>query len=292
MADVVAEISETIEGGEKTVMEDMDLVTVEPIQNPSVFEENQPNGGEKPEVNCDESCTKTSNGDSKRSREDGGESEGENGISKKLKVEKSVEEERLEKLGAEEGEEVEEGQEKKPDPVSLGPKHFSTSVEMFDYFYKFLHYWPPNLNVNKVMPFAHVSSLDFLNQCRIFMHMKLVLVLLYIQYEYMSLLDLLKKGHAEPDKKVGGGVHSFQVRYHPTWKSRCFFLIRHDESVDDFSFRKCVDHILPLPDNMKVKSDVNKVFGGNRGGGGGRGGRGGGGRRGWHGRGRGGRSRN
>ncbi|KAL8483103.1 hypothetical protein ACS0TY_025960 [Phlomoides rotata] len=42
---------------------------------------------------------------------------------------------------------------------------FSTSVQMFDYFYKLLHNWTPNLNLNK--------------------------------YEQMVLLELLKKGHLE-----------------------------------------------------------------------------------------------
>ncbi|KAI4343879.1 hypothetical protein L6164_011176 [Bauhinia variegata] len=109
------------------------------------------------------------------------------------------------------------------------------------------------------------------------------------QYEYMMLLELLKKGHSEPDKKIGGGIRAFQVRYHPMWKSRCFFLIREDESADDFSFRKCVDHIIPLPESMKVKSDVNRALGG--GGGRGRGGRGDGGRGGRRGRGKGGKGR-
>ena len=97
---------------------------------------------------------------------------------------------------------------------------------------------------------------------------------------------MLKKGHAEPDKKIGGGVKAFQVRYHPMFKSRCFFLVRSDGSSDDFSFRKCVDRILPLPEDMKAKFDANKALGG--GGNKGRGGRGGGGRGGW----RGGKSRN
>lgn len=106
----------------------------------------------------------------------------------------------------------------------------------------------------------------------------------------MMLLDLLKKGHSEPEKKIGSGIQAFQVRYHPMWKSRCFFLIRDDNSVDDFSFRKCVDHLLPLPEEMKPKSDANKALGGGKGhggkgGGGGRGGRG-------RGRGRGGKWRN
>ncbi|KAL0384936.1 UNVERIFIED_CONTAM: protein EMBRYO defective [Sesamum radiatum] len=108
-----------------------------------------------------------------------------------------------------------------------------------------LHAWPANLNLNK--------------------------------YEHIVLLELLKKGHLEAERKIGKGVKAFQVRFHPQFKSRCFFLIREDESVDDFSFRKCVDHILPLPENMQVKHDVNKAL---RGKGGGRG-RGRGRGRGW-----------
>lgn len=36
------------------------------------------------------------------------------------------------------------------DPVKLGPKEFVTSVAMFDYFTKFMHFWPTDLDVNKV----------------------------------------------------------------------------------------------------------------------------------------------
>jgi hypothetical protein len=134
-------------------------------------------------------------------------------------------------------------------PVKLGPKEFVTSVAMFDYFTKFMHFWPTDLDVNK--------------------------------YEYMVLLDLIKKGYSEPEKKIGGGIKAFQVRIHPMWKSRCFFLVREDDSADDFSYRKCVDYILPLPENMKTPgaSGNGHHGGGGRGRGGGRrGGRGGRGR--------------
>ncbi|KAJ0231371.1 Protein EMBRYO DEFECTIVE 514 [Hirschfeldia incana] len=141
---------------------------------------------------------------------------------------------------------VGEEEKSKKGPVKLGPKEFVSSVAMFDYFTKFMHFWPTDLDVNK--------------------------------YEHMVLLDLIKKGHSEPDKKIGGGIKAFQVRTHPMWKSRCFFLVREDDSADDFSFRKCVDQILPLPENMKAPgSSGNGHGGGGRGGGGGRrGGRGGG----------------
>ncbi|XP_011023607.1 PREDICTED: protein DCL, chloroplastic-like [Populus euphratica] len=201
----------------------------------------------------------------KRARE--GEEEENEDVLKKQKVDKAGEEGRLEKIeeegkaegegGREEKEEKKE-EEEKSGPVSLGPKSFGSAVEMFDYFYNFLHQWPPNIKVNK--------------------------------YEHMMLVDLLKTGHSEPDKKIGSGIQAFQVRFHPRFKSRCFFLIRDDDTVDDFSFRKCVDHILPLPENLKVKSDNFLGGGKGHGGKGGPGGRGGRGR--GRGYGRGGRSRN
>ncbi|KAL9271122.1 EMBRYO DEFECTIVE 514-like protein [Drosera capensis] len=193
----------------------------------------------------------------KRDREEP-ESESGDGESKKQKLEQIAEEDEAENEGEEEEEEkkVAEG------PVRLGPKSFGSSVEMFDYFYGLLHHWPLNVDVNK--------------------------------YEHMTLLDLIQKGHSEPEKKIGVGIAAFQIRNHPVWKSRCFFLIQTDETYDDFSFRKCVDHILPLPENMKIKPDVNKALGGaghghgskgrrgqgngNKGGGWGKGGRGGHGR--------------
>ncbi|KAL2322010.1 hypothetical protein Fmac_026389 [Flemingia macrophylla] len=126
-----------------------------------------------------------------------------------------------------------EKEKKKPSgPLKLGFRNFASSVEMFDYFYNLLHTWPPNLNLNK--------------------------------YENSMLLELLKKGEREGDNKIGGGIRVFQIRRHPMWKSRCFFLIREDESVDDFSFRKCVDHIVPLPEVMQVKADANKALGGGK----------------------------
>ncbi|KAK7347279.1 hypothetical protein VNO80_21807 [Phaseolus coccineus] len=160
------------------------------------------------------------------------------GVSKKHKVE--PEEERESLTGEDE-------EEKKPSgPVKLGFLRFVSSVEMFDYFNNLLHTWPPYLNFN--------------------------------QYEHTMLLELLKNGHTGPDEKIGGGIRVFQVRKHPMWKSRCFFLIRDNESVDDFSFRKCVDCILPLPEEMQVKHDANRALGGaknHRGkSGGGKGGRG------------------
>ncbi|KAL2340766.1 hypothetical protein Fmac_008706 [Flemingia macrophylla] len=210
----------------------------------------------------------------KRAREEEEEDDDDDAVSKKQKVdeEKSVEEQRLEKENQKEPiEEEKENEEEKEKgvaeeketaekeaggSVNLGYKSFASSSDMFRYFYNLLHTWPQYMNLNK--------------------------------YEHLMLLELLKNGHAEPDKKVGGGVRAFQVRRHPTFKSRCFFLIREDDSVDDFSFRKCVDHILPLPEEMHLKSNANNANA-NKSSGGGGGGGGGGGRH--HGHGKGGRGR-
>ncbi|CAL1377761.1 unnamed protein product [Linum trigynum] len=67
-----------------------------------------------------------------------------------------------------------------------------------------------------------------------------------------GLLDLVKKGHPEPEKMIGCGVESFQVREHSTCTSfRTFFLVRKDGSREDFCFRSCVNKILPLPKDLR-----------------------------------------
>ncbi|CAN6290418.1 unnamed protein product [Urochloa humidicola] len=191
----------------------------------------------------------------KREREEGGDPTAEGGeaaaeeaaAAKKPKVEGDAKEEKEEETKDEKEGENGKGAEGKL--VKLGPKEFATGVEMFDYFFALLHSWAPQLDFNK--------------------------------YEQMVLEDLLKKGHAEPTKKIGAGIEAFEIRNHPVWQSRCFFVRRVDGSADDFSFRKCVDNILPLPEDMKIGK---KSGGHQKGGGGGRGGgRGGGGRGGWRG---------
>lgn len=142
---------------------DMELDTSTP-QNPGDSEplgaDNEPNGREK-QVEEGEGRGE------KREREEGGDAaaadeEDEDGASKKRKVEWSLEEERLEKLEQKEGreetkaEEEEEkregdGEEKDSMTASLGPKVFTSSTEMFDYFFKLLHHWSPNLDINKVI---------------------------------------------------------------------------------------------------------------------------------------------
>ncbi|KAJ1298465.1 hypothetical protein BS78_01G455700 [Paspalum vaginatum] len=198
----------------------------------------------------------------KREREEEGDPAAEGGeaeAAKKPRVEEETKEpnEAGDGKGEEEVEEEEEegkAEEAEGKPVKLGPKEFASGVEMFDYFFALLHSWSPELEFNK--------------------------------YEQMVLEDLLKKGHAEPAKKIGPGIQAFEIRNHPVWRSRCFFVCRVDGSADDFSFRKCVDNILPLPEDMKI-GNSKKSGGHHKGGGRGQGGGRGGGRGGWRGRGRG-----
>ncbi|OEL28176.1 hypothetical protein BAE44_0010801 [Dichanthelium oligosanthes] len=192
----------------------------------------------------------------KREREEGADPTAEGGEA--AAEEAAAAPKKLRVAGETKDEKEGEGEEADGKPVKLGPKEFASAVEMFDYFFALLHSWAPQLEFNK--------------------------------YEQMVLEDLLKKGHAEPAKKIGAGIEAFEIRNHPVWQSRCFFVCRVDGSADDFSFRKCVDNILPLPEDMKIgngkKSSGHKGGGGGgRGGGRGGGGRGGGGggRGGWRG---------
>ncbi|XP_047333547.1 protein EMBRYO DEFECTIVE 514-like [Impatiens glandulifera] len=112
-----------------------------------------------------------------------------------------------------------------PNRVSLGPMSFGSSIEMFDYFYKLLHSWSIDFNFN--------------------------------EYEHLVLMGLFEKGQ---EVKTGNGICGFQIRQHPLYKSRCFYMIREDGSVEEFSFRKCIHYLIPLPENMVPISDVNKVL--------------------------------
>lgn len=109
--------------------------------------------------------------------------------------------------------------------ATVGPCCFTSSTVMLDFFYRLLHGWPLNLDINK--------------------------------YEHMMLEDLLKKGHPEWCEKVGTGIKAFQVRINPEFRSRCYYVIRKDDSTKEFSYRKCVDNILSLPKLLKPHSNQN-----------------------------------
>lgn len=158
-------------------------------------------GGEDEEFEGDKARSfdeeRTEKLDGKRER--GEDSEGGDGDDKEAFLgdkARSVEEERMEKVegkgeGAEDlegggddekefkgeeeaGGDLEEGGgdvEKETSGVSVGPKFFTSSVGMFEYFFKLLHTWSPNLDLNKVTFLAFLSP-----AFPIFIEMRLSLV--------------------------------------------------------------------------------------------------------------------
>ncbi len=132
-----------------------------------------------------------------------------------------------------------------------------------------------------------------------------------LQYEHNIVLDLVKKGHPEPDTKVctnlhpmqlasiltkkfftelatpainnlclnklmqiGPGIRALQVREHAEMTSTCFYLLREDGTDDNFSIRKCVCKLFPKwgEKNARQPNDFMPRGGGRGSRGGGRGG--------------------
>ena len=137
--------------------QDMDLDTSS--DHPKVDNDNDNNNNNDEAADSSLSTKRPREGEEEKEEPQNEDNDNGDGVvlNKKQKVdeeEKSLEEERLEKLaggGGEEQEQEKEEEGEKSGQASLGPKDFGSSVEMFDYFYKFLHFWPPNLNVNKVI---------------------------------------------------------------------------------------------------------------------------------------------
>ncbi|XP_054824584.1 DNA-directed RNA polymerase IV subunit 1 isoform X2 [Prosopis cineraria] len=53
--------------------------------------------------------------------------------------------------------------------------------------------------------------------------------------------------HPHWNKKIGNGVRDIKVGQHPIHQNtHCFFIVRNDESVEDFSYRKCIHNALEI----------------------------------------------
>lgn len=66
--------------------------------------------------------------------------------------------------------------------------------------------------------------------------------------------------HPRRDEKIGVGVQEIKVGYHPKHPtSTCFFVVRTDGTVEDFSYHKCVIGLLELIAPRKVKSYESKL---------------------------------
>jgi len=64
--------------------------------------------------------------------------------------------------------------------------------------------------------------------------------------QYSVLFELLSKGHHAPQEKIGVGVSTIKIINHPEYPStRCFCVVRSDETTADFSYRKCIQKLFP-----------------------------------------------
>ena len=115
------------------------------------------------------------------------------------------------------------------------------------------------------------------------------------EYEFHNVVELLKAGHPEAERKLRGpaasaaaaaapSVRAVVVRPHAAEGSPCFHLVRTDGSLEDFSTKKCVCALFPAyaalqaakPPRQPASNDKGRHNGGGRHGGGGGGQRSGG----------------
>lgn len=153
---------------------------------------------------------------------------------------------------------VEEATHVPANPVTIGFRTFATGTECSDYFRSLL------------TQLSHEQDLN--------------------EYEFTMVMALLRKGHADPEGKIGSGVKAIQIKPHEEMDSICFFVHRTDGSKENFSYRKCIGRLFKDFKDTKDSDRSSKGRGRGRSGpgrGGGRGrGRGRGGRSGGRGRGR------
>ena len=63
-----------------------------------------------------------------------------------------------------------------------------------------------------------------------------------------------------PATQVGAGIKAFQVRIHPEFDtSRCFFVLRTDGTETDFSYRKCLETLLPTDSAPPLPTKTRKA---------------------------------
>ena len=141
-------------------------------------------------------------------------------------------------------EEEEEEEEKKEDgipvkttwtPVKLGPKTFESPEDAIKYLS-----WLLNT----------VTMKQDLND-----------------YERMVVEAMLKQGHESAEKKIGeSGIKSIQVNWHLEHDSKCYYVVRNDGSISDFSYRKCVEGCFPGWDKSNASKSEHRSDRGRHGG--------------------------
>jgi len=91
-------------------------------------------------------------------------------------------------------------------------------------------------------------------------------------YERLVVEGMLRRGHEDAGKKIGeNGIKSIQVKWHLEHDSKCYYVVRNDGTMSDFSYRKCVEGCFPGWDKSNASKSEYKPEGRGR-----HGGRGGG----------------
>lgn len=106
------------------------------------------------------------------------------------------------------------------EPVTLAFKTFSTPEQMYRYFSWLLNNVTLDQNLN--------------------------------EYEHRVLEDLLRVGHHNAQSKIGPGIKALQARAHTYYCSKSFFVVRPDGSYIDFSYRKCIENLMPTEAGQRL----------------------------------------
>ncbi|XP_016567789.2 DNA-directed RNA polymerase IV subunit 1 isoform X1 [Capsicum annuum] len=70
-----------------------------------------------------------------------------------------------------------------------------------------------------------------------------------------SIVMMALQFHPRRNEKIGTGAQEIKIGYHKEYEdSRCFMLVRPDGTVEDFSYRKCMQHALELIAPQKAKT--------------------------------------
>lgn len=70
-----------------------------------------------------------------------------------------------------------------------------------------------------------------------------------------SIVMMALQFHPRRSEKIGKGAQEIKIGYHKEYEdSRCFMLVRPDGTVEDFSYRKCMQHALELIAPQKGKT--------------------------------------
>eukprot|EP01023_Acetabularia_acetabulum_P002140 TRINITY_DN10825_c0_g1_i3.p3 TRINITY_DN10825_c0_g1~~TRINITY_DN10825_c0_g1_i3.p3 ORF type:complete len:161 (-),score=34.29 TRINITY_DN10825_c0_g1_i3:235-717(-) len=65
------------------------------------------------------------------------------------------------------------------------------------------------------------------------------------EYEHKALLDLLEKGHHDPQSKIGCGVKGFMISKSDYEQGFCFHVVQKNDEIIDFSYIKCLKGLFP-----------------------------------------------